>query len=370
MGALNERGAAEPLVPAPSGHVRDSVVPEIIGLAADTMQGAIQAWAVGDERRRFDGFLWCGGADAGGFLAAPDRGLAADRAMSLVADRLRAARGSGVPTDVAVMDLALELEAKSEPFVTTMTVLRERLAASALPDLPAVERITAALSAWVQPDADQGGARIRAAADLAAQAGRADVPGRSAVLGSAASIIQAVPFGLVGGWSPERAFTGFGLASVPEGPWPIGIVAGTALAAVLRAVSNGADLLAGLRVASALLRRLRQRPEGAAVDSVVRAAAARARDGSDHGDALATLRGTSDADTLAVAVYVVMTHPDVGDGTAAIALAERAGDDAACVVRVLLAALHGADVDTVAPAEVTAVSQRLASGGASAGRSR
>lgn len=370
MGSLNERGAAGPLVPPLSGHMRDDVVPQVIGLASDTTDGAIQAWAVGDGPSRLDGFLWCGGADAGGFLAAPDRGLTADRAMSLVADRLRSARGSGVPTDVAIMDLAAELAATSEPSVTTMTLLRERLAALALPDLPAVERITAALSAWVQQDAEHGDARIRAAADLAAQAGRADVPGRSAVLGSTAPIVQAVPFGLVGGWSPERAFTGFGLASVPEGPWPIDVVAGAALAAVLRAMSNGADLLAGLRVTSALLHRLRQRPGGAAVDAVVRAAAGRAQDGSDHGDALAALRGTSDADTLAVAVYVVLTHPYVGDRTAAIASAERAGDDAARVVRVLLGAIHGAEVDTVVETDVTEVAHRLATSDAAAGRRR
>lgn len=364
MGALSERGETRPLRTAPAGHTRDEIVPEVRGRdsSVDTTDGSIQVWAVGDDPSRPDGFLWRGRADAGGFLAAPDRGPAADHALSLVAERLRSAQGSGVPIGVKVTELVAELAATHDTSVITMTVLRERLAASARPDLPAVERITPALSAWVQPDVDQGGARIRAAADLAAQAGRADVPGRSAVLGSAASIVQAVPFGLVGGWTPERAFTGFGLASVPEGAWSIDHVAGAALAAVLRTVSNGADLLAGLRVTSTFLHRLRQQPEGAAVDSVVRAAAARARDRSDHGDALATLCGTRDVDTLAVAVYLVMTHVDVGDRAEAIALGESAGDDEACVVRVLLAALHGAGPDAAVPADVRAVAQRLASG--------
>ncbi|WIB58758.1 hypothetical protein DEJ13_09755 [Curtobacterium sp. MCLR17_007] len=363
MGALSERGDTWPLAPSPAGHMRDDIVPHVRGRAsaADETDGPIQVWAVGDEPSRPDGFLWCGGADAGGFLAAPDRGLAADQALSLVAERLRSSRGSGVPTGATVTDLVAELAATSEPSVTTMTVLRERLAASARPDLPPVQRIAAALSTWVQQGAERSGARLRGAAATAAHVDRTDHPGRVAVLGSMSPMVAAIPFGLVGGWSPEQAFTEFGLFSAPADAWSLDVVAGAATAAVLRAVTDGADLSKGLRETSALLHRLQQ-PSGATVDAALRAAAARARERSDHGAVLMAPSGTSDVDALSVAVSLVLSRPEPGGRSAAIALAEASGADAACVVRVLLAALRGAGPDAAVPADVRAVAQRLASG--------
>lgn len=351
------------LSPGLSGHMRDDIRPEIIGGDGYERQtdGPVLAYAVPDELGQVGAFLWAGGATAAGFVPVPGTTPRTENLGAPVAERLRAASRSGIAADRAVAAVAHDLGATRDDALTTLAALDARVATLLPPVVGSVDRIVAALDA-VGVGTNPGTDDLRVAAALADR--EQTVPG-----GSGPVVLQAVPFGLVMRWSPDQAFTEAGRRTADGGAWPSDGIAAAAVAATLRTVVDGNDLRAGLRTTSALLHRLQQ-PGGVQVDEQIRAGARLAGERPRDAAAVTELSGATAADALAVAVYVVLTHPARDDVPAAIAMAEAVGGVEASLVRVFLGALHGPGPGETADAAVRRVATALAEGAPQSPRRR
>lgn len=301
-----------------------------------------------DGSPRPGGFLWCGGATAGGFLPVADARPVVDDVLALVSEGLRSARNSGTPADDAAGSLAQELGATREPSITTMEGLRARIATLAPRDVPSVDLIAAALAAWVHADPSHTSKRLQAARVEAAH-DRDAGPHLSGV-GQPEVLAIGLRLDLPSDQVVLAALDGMGAATDR-----VDAVAAAATAGLLRELVGGRDVRGALRAVSSVLHRLDE-PAALEVDARMRRGAA-ARGADD----VAGPVGPSVADQFAVVVAALVAHPSSVERWVALDVAAQAGRTARDLATVVLAARHGGpEGDTPVSAEVDAVARALA----------